>query len=54
MKRKGAQAVLLRLFQATGSFHYDLTPVPGTDLKDLKFPKLEDYFKRYIIVSAEI
>ena len=41
------QAELLRLFQATGSFHYDLTPVPGTGLKDLNFPKLDDYFKRY-------
>jgi ATP-dependent DNA helicase RecG len=41
------QAELLRLFQATGSFHYDLTPVPVTGLKDLNFPKLDDYFKRY-------
>ena len=26
---------------------YDLTPVPGTGLKDLNFPKPDDYFKRY-------
>ena len=41
------QAELLRLFQATGSFHYDLTPVPDTGLKDMNFSKLDDYFKRY-------
>ena len=41
------QAELLRLFQATGSFHYDLTSVPGTEIKDLNFSKLDDYFKRY-------
>jgi len=41
------QAELSRLFQATGSFHYDLTPVPGSGIKDLNFPKIDDYFKRY-------
>ncbi len=41
------QTELLRLFQATGAFHYDLTPVPGTGLNDLNFAKLDDYFKQY-------
>ncbi len=34
------QAELLRLFQATGFFHYDLTPVLGTGLKDMNFSKV--------------
>jgi len=41
------QTELLRLFQATGYFHYDLTPIFGTGLKDLNLSKLDDYFKRY-------
>lgn len=45
--RIATQSELLRLFQAGGVFHYDLTPVPGTDIKDLNFAKLDNYFASY-------
>ncbi|GAB6094601.1 hypothetical protein JCM14469_08530 [Desulfatiferula olefinivorans] len=37
----------MRLFQASGVFHYDLTPVSGTNVNDLNFAKLDSYFQRY-------
>jgi ATP-dependent DNA helicase RecG len=45
--RIATQSELLRLFQAAGTFHYDLTPVPGTGIKDLNFSKLDNYFSNY-------
>ena len=45
--RIATQSELLRLFQAAGAFHYDLTPVPGTGIKDLNFSKLDNYFSNY-------
>jgi len=45
--RIATQAELLRLFQASGSFHYDLMPVGQTSMRDLNFTKLDDYFQRY-------
>ncbi len=45
--RFATQSELLRLFQAGGTFHYDLTPVPGTGIRDLNFPKLDSYFSAY-------
>ena len=46
-KRIATQAELLRLFQAAGVFHYDLTPVEGSSIGDLNFSKLDSYFGRY-------
>ncbi|MCP4756156.1 MAG: transcriptional regulator, partial [Proteobacteria bacterium] len=45
--RIATQAELLRLFQASGFYHYDLTPVYQTGLRDLNFSKLDNYFQRY-------
>jgi len=45
--RIATQAEMLRLFQASGFYHYDLTPIKQTGLKDLNFTKLDDYFERY-------
>ena len=45
--RVATQLELLRLFQAGGVFHYDLTSVPGTDVKDLNYSKLDNYFSAY-------
>ena len=35
----------MRLFQASGIFHYDITAVPGTSIKDLNINLIRDYFK---------
>lgn len=45
--RIATQQELLRLFQAAGTFHYDLNPVPNTGIKDLNLSKLDNYFQRY-------
>ncbi len=45
--RVATQPELLRLFQASGVFHYDLTPVPRTEMKDLNLTRLDSYFQRY-------
>ncbi|WP_246556296.1 AlbA family DNA-binding domain-containing protein [Desulfonema magnum] len=45
--RVATQPELLRLFQASGAFHYDLTPVRNTGIKDLNMTKLDNYFQRY-------
>ena len=37
----------MRLFQASGIFHYDITAVPGTSIKDLNINLIRDYFKNY-------
>lgn len=47
--RIATQQELLRLFQASGTFHYDLTPVPRTGMTDLNFSRLDNYFRRYEI-----
>lgn len=41
------QSELLRLFQASGSFHYDQMPVDKTGIVDLNYAKLDNYFSKY-------
>ncbi len=45
--RVATQPELLRLFQASGAFHYDLTPVHRTGIRDLNLTRLDNYFQRY-------
>ena len=45
--RTATKSELLRLFQASGVFHYDLTPVKNTSIKSLNLGKLDDYFQKY-------
>lgn len=47
--RVATQQELLRLFQQSGAFHYDSTPVESATLSDLNFSKLDAYFNRYNI-----
>jgi ATP-dependent DNA helicase RecG len=42
-------AELLRLFQQSGMFHFDLTAMAHSALNDLDFSKLQRYFDRYDI-----
>ena len=45
--RAVTQGELMRLFQQSGVFHYDVTAVSGTALKDLNLSKLDQYFLQY-------
>jgi len=38
---------LMRLFQQSGLFHYDLTGINNTGIQTLNSSKLDDYFNRY-------
>lgn len=51
--RVASQAELMRLFQQAGVFHYDLTSVLRTTIKDLDLNKIASYFQRYDIDLAE-
>jgi len=45
--RNASQAELMRLFQQSGFFHFDLTNVSNTSLKDINFTKIDNYFNQY-------
>ncbi|MBF0239100.1 MAG: putative DNA binding domain-containing protein [SAR324 cluster bacterium] len=45
--RIATQPELLRLFQASGMFHYDSMPVARTTWNDLNLSKVDHFFKRY-------
>ena len=45
--RTATQGELMRLFQQAGLFHFDLTPVRHTGLKELNLTKIADYFQRW-------
>lgn len=47
--RVATQAELMRLFQQSGVFHYDLQGVDGTSIRNLDLRKLTDYFLKYEI-----
>ncbi len=47
--RMATQGELMRLFQQAGVFHFDLTGVARTSVKDLNLTKIADYFQRYDI-----
>ncbi len=47
--RAATQGELMRLFQQAGVFHFDLTGVETTGIKDLNLAKIADYFQRYDI-----
>lgn len=46
-KRIASREELLRLFEASGSFHFDISPVYNTSLKDIDLDKVRDYFLKY-------
>ena len=51
--RQATQAELLRLFQASGVFHFDRCGVPTASAKDLNMTALDRYFRRYEIEFSE-
>jgi len=46
-KRIASREELLRLFEANGSLHYDISPVAGTSINDLNLDVVRDYFLKY-------
>lgn len=48
-KRVASREELIRLFQASGYFHYDLVPLQQTTAMQLDFSAIEAYFSRYHI-----
>lgn len=52
--RSPSQAELMRLYQRGGVFHFDITGVEHTAIRDLNFSKIAAYFDRYEVdFSAE-
>lgn len=46
-KRIASREELLRLFEANGALHFDISPVEGTSVKDLNLDVVREYFFRY-------
>jgi len=47
--RTATQGELMRMFQHAGMFHYDLTGVEKTSIKNLNITQISSYFQRYNI-----
>lgn len=47
--RTATQLELMRLFQQSGFFHYDLIGVTASSIKDLNFTAIDNFFDRYDI-----
>ena len=48
-KRIASREELIRLFQSSGLFHYDLIEISGTGMSHLDISAISDYFERYQI-----
>lgn len=46
-KRIASREELLRLFEANGSIHFDISPVINTSIKDLNIDIIREYFLKY-------
>ncbi|MCP4296083.1 MAG: hypothetical protein GY786_10790, partial [Proteobacteria bacterium] len=53
-KRVASREELMRLFQASGLFHYDLVEVGGAMEKHLNMSAIADYFSRYRIDYLQV
>lgn len=51
--RTASHGELMRLFQQSGVFHYDLIGVPQTGIKDLNLAEIDNYFMRYNVAFSE-
>ena len=51
--RTATQLELMRLFQQSGFFHYDLVGISNSNMKELNFSKIDSYFNRYDIDFTE-
>lgn len=46
-KRIASREELLRLFEANGALHFDISPIEDTSMKDLNLDVVRDYFLKY-------
>lgn len=46
-KRIASREELLRLFEANGALHFDISPIEDTSIKDLNLDVVRDYFLKY-------
>lgn len=46
-KRIASKEELLRLFEASGALHFDISPIKETTIKDLNLDVVNDYFLKY-------
>ncbi|MBX4261075.1 putative DNA binding domain-containing protein [Clostridium estertheticum] len=46
-KRIASREELLRLFEANGALHFDISPIEATSIKDLNIDIIRDYFINY-------
>ncbi|MCQ1530257.1 RNA-binding domain-containing protein [Lutispora saccharofermentans] len=46
-KRIASREELLRLFEANGALHFDISPVEDTSIRDLNIDVIRDYFMKY-------
>ena len=46
-KRIASREELLRLFEANGALHFDISPVEDTSIRDLNIDVIRDYFQKY-------
>ncbi len=46
-KRIASKEQRLRLFESSGYFHYDISQIPNTNLKNLNIDVIRDYFEKY-------
>ncbi|MEA4849108.1 MAG: putative DNA binding domain-containing protein [Clostridiaceae bacterium] len=46
-KRIASREELLRLFEANGALHFDISPVEDTSIRDLNLDVVRDYFMKY-------
>ena len=46
-KRIASREELLRLFEANGALHFDISPVEDTSIRDLNIDVIRDYFMEY-------
>ena len=53
IKRVASREELIRLFQASGLFHYDLIELETASERDLNYSEIADYFTRYQINFTE-
>ncbi len=51
--REATREELSRLFQVSGAYHYDVAPVPNTNIKDINMDKVVEYFLSYHGIKIE-
>lgn len=51
--REATREELSRLFQASGAYHFDTSPVANTSIKDMEINKVQEYFLKYREINLD-